>query len=228
MGSVLCAATEAGGAFEDNVGKVLPPLQLNFGAVVTGGVGRAAQAWREAVVTVESGVGSGSAFFVSQEGYLLTNAHVVGDAKFVRIKLAGGRSTVGEVLRLDKPRDVALLRTDPLSASVLAVRAQGASVGEEVYAIGSPFGEELSGTVTRGVLSARRIIEGVAYLQSDVAVNPGSSGGPLVDANGQVIGITQISTKAQGLNLFIPIDDVLEKLALKVLGKDASERNASR
>jgi S1-C subfamily serine protease len=66
------------------------------------------------------------------------------------------------------------------------------------------------------VLSARRVFEGVPFLQSDVAVNPGNSGGPLIDANGHVIGISVIGTGAQGVNMFIPIDDVMDKLSLTV------------
>jgi serine protease Do len=219
----------SGGASEDNAAKALPPLQLNAGVVVAGGIGKATQALREAVVTVESGVSTGSAFYVSQDGYLLTNSHVVGDAKFVRVKLATGRSTVGEVLRVDRQRDVALVRTDPVTFGVLALRPQAASVGEEVHAIGSPFGDQLSGTVTRGVLSARRVIEGVAYLQSDVAINPGSSGGPLIDVSGMVVGITQLAGRnMQCINLFIPIDDALDKLVLALRAKDGPERSPGR
>ena len=193
----------------------LAPLKMDIGQVVEGGVAKSAPGLLEAVVTVETGVGSGSAFYISQEGYLLTNQHVVADARFVRVKLPDGHSLVGEVLRVDRPRDVALLRTDPVTRGVLALRSGAARVGEEVYAVGSPFGEVLSGTLTRGVLSQRRVVEGVAYLQSDVAINPGSSGGPLIDAEGHVLGITQLAgTKAQGINLFIPIEDALDKLGL--------------
>lgn len=205
---------QSGGTVEDKPAKTLAPLTLMPGRVVATGVAQAAAELREAVATVESGIGSGSAFYISQEGYLLTNSHVVADAKFVRVRLAGGRSVVGEVLRVDKARDVALLRTDPVPAPVLALRRAAATVGEEVHAIGSPYGEALSGTLTRGVLSARRVLEGVAYLQSDVAINPGNSGGPLIDANGRVLGIAQVGTSAKGISLFIPIEEALDKLAL--------------
>jgi serine protease Do len=79
----------------------------------------------------------------------------------------------------------------------------------------------LSGTVTRGILSARRVIEGVPYLQSDVAVNPGNSGGPLIDGDGRVLGIAKFFLSADGgsngLSFFIPIDEAIQNLAL-VLG----------
>lgn len=141
---------------------------------------------------------------------------MVADAKFVRVRLSDGRSLVGEVLRQDKARDIALLQTDPVSFDVLGLRLSAAQLGEEVFALGSPYGASMSGTLTRGVMSSKRVLEGVAFLQSDVAINPGNSGGPLVDAKGQVIGIAQLRSETAGLNLFIPIEDALEKLALTV------------
>ena len=204
----------SGGVAAEAPAPAQPALHVNTGLVVSGGVDKGTPKVLAAVATVESGIGSGSAFYISQEGYLLTNKHVVGDDKFVRVKLSNGRSLVGEVVRVDKARDVALLHTDPVPSEALALRSDAGTVGEVVYAVGSPFGQSLSGTITRGVLSARRVFEGVPFLQSDVAVNPGNSGGPLIDANGHVIGISVIGTGAQGINMFIPIDDVLDKLSL--------------
>lgn len=217
----LVAVIRSGGVPSAAQAVALPMLQVDPGQLITGGVDKGANKILAAVATVESGVGSGSAFYVSQDGYLITNQHVVADDKFVRVKLASGRSLVGEVVRVDKARDVALLRTDPVAFEALALRTDGGTVGEPVYAVGSPFGQSLSGTITRGVLSARRVFEGVAYLQSDVALNPGNSGGPLLDASGRVIGISTIGTRAQGINLFVPLDDVLDKLALVLQAKPA-------
>jgi serine protease Do len=135
------------------------------------------------------------------------------------VRLSDGRNLVGEVLRSDKVRDVALLRTDPVAFDVFALRAEEARTGEEVFALGSPLGKVLSGTLTRGVLSARRVIEGVSFLQSDVAVNPGNSGGPLIDGQGRVVGIAQIGGSEgglQGLGLFVPIQEAMDQLALKL------------
>lgn len=212
----LVSALRSSASAEEAAAKSYPTLQLAAGPVVTGGVAKSGPALLSATVVVESGIGSGTAFYVSRDGYLLTNQHVVGDAKFVRVKLSGGRSMVGEVLRVDRIRDVALVRTDPVAFDVMQVRRGSGRVGEEVHAIGSPFGEVLTGTVTRGILSANRVIDGVAFLQSDVAINPGNSGGPLLDGDGRVLGIAQLSSgsNAQGINLFIPIDDALEKLAV--------------
>ena len=217
----LVAVIRSGGLPASAQAAALPALQVDPGQQITAGVDKGTSKILAAVATVESGVGSGSGFYISQDGYLLTNQHVVADDKFVRVKLSSGRSMVGEVVRVDKARDVALLRTDPVAAEVLALRTDGGTVGEPVYAVGSPFGQSLSGTITRGVLSARRVIEGVAFLQSDVAINPGNSGGPLLDGSGRVIGITVLGSHAQGINLFIPLDDVVDKLALTLQAKPA-------
>ncbi len=215
------AVIKSGGMAEAVPAQAQAALHLNAGQVVTGGVDQGTPRILAAVATVESGIGSGSAFYISQDGYLLTNKHVVGDDKFVRVKLSNGRSLVGEVIRVDKVRDVALLHTDPVGSEVLSLRTDAGTVGEVVYAVGSPYGQSLSGTITRGVLSARRVFEGVPFLQSDVSVNPGNSGGPLIDGSGRVIGMSAIKTEAQGINIFIPIDDVLDKLSL-TLGASAA------
>ena len=192
----------------------LAPLVVHIGPTVAGPVSVVSQGLLQAVVTIESGTATGTAFYIGRDGLMLTNQHVVADAKFVKVKLANGRSLIGEVVRVDKPRDVALLRTDPPGFAVLGLRQDEARIGEEAFAIGSPFGAVLSGSLTRGIVSARRVVEGVPYLQSDAAVNPGNSGGPLIDATGQVLAITQMRPGA-GIGLFIPIADALDKLGLK-------------
>lgn len=192
----------------------LAAMAMQVGHAANGPMNSNATAVLAAVVTLESGVGSGSGFFIGRDGYLLTNQHVVSSARFVKVKLSDGRSMVGEVLRTDAARDVALVKTDPVSFDVLALRTTEGRVGEDVYALGSPLGGTFSSTLTKGVLSARRVMEGVAYLQSDAAVNPGNSGGPLVDADGRVLGITRIGSDAHGLSLFIPIGEAIAKLSI--------------
>ena len=142
---------------------------------------------------------------------------MVGGAKYVKLKTSNGKSLVGQVMRIDSIRDVALIKTESNGQPSLAIRKTAPAVGEEVFAIGSPFGDKLSGTLTQGVLSSRRTLEGVTFLQSDVAVTFGNSGGPLLDASGAVIGMTVMGIgKTGGINFFIPIDEALEKLALNV------------
>jgi serine protease Do len=157
--------------------------------------------------------GLGSGFIVSSDGTVLTNAHVVADADEVTVKLIDKREFKAKVVGLDKPSDVAVLKIDARNLPTVRIGdPQKSRVGEWVVAIGSPFGFENS--VTAGIISAKsRALpdEGyVSFLQTDVAVNPGNSGGPLFNLNGEVIGInSQIFSRSggyQGLSFAIPID----------------------
>jgi serine protease Do len=169
------------------------------------------------VVTIETGASSGSGFYIGRDGYIITNHHVVGEAKYVKVRLGNGYSVPGEVVRRNAARDVALIKTDLEPPTALFVRTTATRVGEEVYAMGSPFGAQLSSTVTRGILSGERTMEEKKFLQSDVAINPGNSGGPLVDADGALIAVADLKrNNANGIALFIPIDDVLATLGLNV------------
>lgn len=171
------------------------------------------------VVTVIDGGAHGSGFLVSADGYVLTNAHVVGDAKTVKVRWSDNFETVGEVLRVEKGRDVALVKTDSRSRLPLAMRRGGVSLGQEVYAVGAPLDIGLSGTVTRGVVSTtNRIFDGYAFIQSDVQVTNGNSGGPLINKDGEVLGLTVLGYRPDGvptaINLFIPAGDAMDFLAL--------------
>ena len=174
---------------------------------------------RAGVVTVIAGPGHGSGFFIGSDGFILTNEHVVREAKFVKIKLATGREIVGEVVRKDSGRDVALLRVEERGMSPLPIRAKDLNVGEEVYAIGSPLSEKLNTTITKGIVSNFRVENGRNFIQSDVQVLPGSSGGPLVDSNGCVAGIAVSGVVLQsgvpaGLNFFIPAGEAMKTLGV--------------
>ena len=157
--------------------------------------------------------GLGSGFIVDSDGIILTNAHVVSDADEVIVKLTDKREFKAKVIGIDKLSDVAVLRIEAKDLPTVKIGdPQNARVGAWVIAIGSPFGFE--NTVTAGIISAKsRSLpdEGyVPFLQTDVAVNPGNSGGPLFNMNGEVIGInSQIFSRSggyQGLSFAIPID----------------------
>ncbi|XHS77770.1 S1C family serine protease [Burkholderiaceae bacterium UC74_6] len=170
---------------------------------------------RAAVVVVETTAGSGSGFYVDREGYLLTDYHVVKGSKYVKVKLSNGDKMVAQVIKASERDDVALLKTPAVDLEPLAIRETPLDVGAEVYAIGAPLGV-LTSTLTRGVLSADRVLQGTHLLQSDVAVTFGSSGGPLLDGEGRVVGLTKAGiAEGRGFNFFIPIQD-----ALRVLGID--------
>jgi serine protease Do len=160
--------------------------------------------------------GQGSGFIISADGVILTNAHVVANAVEVTVKLTDRREFNAKVLGTDPQTDVAVLKID--AKDLPAVRlgdSDKVRVGEWAVAIGSPFGFE--NTVTSGIISAksRALPDGtyVPFIQTDVAVNPGNSGGPLFNLNGEVIGInSQIYSSTggyQGLSFAIPIDMVM-------------------
>ncbi|NCC23043.1 MAG: serine protease [Alphaproteobacteria bacterium] len=177
-----------------------------------------------AVVMIEAGHGHGSGFFISDEGHILTNAHVVGRANRVRVVTSGkAEKRIAEVVRLDPVRDVALLRLEeppgPGTVATLPVRLDEPAVGETVYAIGAPRLKRRQDTVTKGIVSARRFDrrENLPFIQADVDIYGGNSGGPLLDENGNVVGISVLGYKVApdtlgGLNWFIPIEDALKRL----------------
>jgi S1-C subfamily serine protease len=190
---------------------------IAFAAVPPGAV-RSIEDAAQSVATVFAGGAMGSAFLISKDGYLLTNQHVVGDAAQVRVRWSDKSETVGRVIRSDRRRDVALIQADPRARTPLALRPSGAEPGQAVFAIGTPLEKDFQNTVTKGVVSANRLLDGQAFVQSDVAVDHGNSGGPLLDENGRVVAITQLGYAPDGvshnLNFFIPIDDALKALAL--------------
>ncbi|MDI4633210.1 DegQ family serine endoprotease [Pelomonas sp. V22] len=157
--------------------------------------------------------GQGSGFIVSADGIILTNAHVVRDAKDVTVKLTDRREFTAKVLGSDPKTDVAVLKIEAKNLPVVQLGAtKDLRVGEWVLAIGSPFGFENS--VSAGVVSAKgRALPQesfVPFIQTDVAINPGNSGGPLFNARGEVVGInSQIYSQSggyQGLSFAIPIE----------------------
>lgn len=170
---------------------------------------------RAAVLTVEAGSSSGSGFLISRQGYVLTNQHVVKGQHFVKLRLASGRELVGEVVQEQAGRDVALVRTEA-GLEPLPLRVGDLAPGETVYALGSPLGEKFSGSLTRGIVSAYRSRDGQRFIQSDVAILPGSSGGPLLDEAGRVVGLAQsVAAAGQGrINFFIPVADALKALGV--------------
>lgn len=164
--------------------------------------------------TVPRGVGSG--FFISNDGYILTNAHVVDEATDIFVTLSDGREFKAKLIGSDARTDVALVKIDsdqnitPLEIGDPKLLRKG----QWVLAIGSPFG--LESTVTAGIVSAtgRDTGEYLPFIQTDVAVNPGNSGGPLINLNGEVVGInSQIISRSggfMGISLAIPIDEAMQ------------------
>ena len=173
--------------------------------------------------------GLGSGFIISADGIILTNAHVVRDAREVTVKLTDRREFRAKVLGSDPKTDVAVLKIDAKNLPVVPLaKTDNLKVGEWVLAIGSPYG--LDNTVTAGVVSAKgRTLPDdsyVPFIQTDVAVNPGNSGGPLFNTRGEVVGInSQIYSQTggyQGLSFAIPID-VATKIKDQIVSKGKVE-----
>jgi serine protease Do len=198
--------------------------------------------------------GSGSGFIVSPDGYILTNNHVVAGAQKVTVQLLDRRSFSATVVGADSNTDVAVIKIDAKGLSPAALGSSSATrVGEWVLAVGNPLGENLTFTVTSGIVSAKgrgrlqlpggsdRSIQD--FIQTDAAINPGNSGGPLVNVRGEVIGINSaIASETgyyQGYGFAIPIDlarqvaDQLiksghvERAALGVFVDDADANDAA-
>ncbi|CAM2141126.1 putative periplasmic serine endoprotease DegP-like [Pararobbsia alpina] len=155
----------------------------------------------------------GSGFIISQDGYILTNAHVVAGANVITVKLTDKREFRAKVVGSDKASDVAVLKIDAKSLPTVKIGdASKSKVGQWVVAIGSPYG--FDNTVTSGIISAKaRSLPDETYIpfiQTDVPVNPGNSGGPLFDMYGNVIGINSMIFSRtggfQGLSFAIPIN----------------------
>jgi serine protease Do len=173
---------------------------------------RVARSITPAVVSVSQSEGSGSGIIVNKDGVVLTNAHVVGQSRTVEVGLADGRTLNGQVIGRDPTIDVAVVR---IAAGNLPTAPIGDSdkllVGQSAIAVGNPLG--LERTVTSGVISAvNRNPRGISLdglIQTDAAISPGNSGGPLVDSHGRVIGINTAILSGQGasgLGFAVPIN----------------------
>ncbi|WP_250533152.1 DegQ family serine endoprotease [Caballeronia sp. AZ10_KS36] len=161
--------------------------------------------------------GLGSGFIVSSDGYILTNAHVVDNANVVTVKLTDKREYRAKVIGSDKQSDVAVLKIDAKNLPTVKIGdPNGSKVGQWVVAIGSPYG--FDNTVTSGIISAKsRSLPNENYtpfIQTDVPVNPGNSGGPLFNLQGEVIGINSMIYSQtggfQGLSFAIPINEAIK------------------
>lgn len=156
--------------------------------------------------------GEGTGFFISGDGYLLTNNHVVAGADEVTVTLLDERTFDARVIGTDSNTDIALVKVDGDDLPWVTLGSSDATrVGDRVVAIGNPFG--LSHTVTEGIVSAKGRVIGAGpyddFLQTDASINPGNSGGPLFNLRGEVVGInTAINPRGQGIGFSVPIDMV--------------------
>ena len=212
----------------------------------------------DSVVVVEnykkgklSGIGSG--FIYAEDGYIMTNHHVIESSDEIKISLTNGESLEAKVLGSDELADIAVLQIDKKYAKNIAKigKSSEAKVGDTVFTIGSPMSSEFSGTVTRGILSGKNRMVEVSVgsssskdwimnvMQTDAAINPGNSGGPLCNVSGEVIGINSmkiVQSEIEGIGFSIPIEDALlyankivkgEKIQRPFLGVQMADMSTS-
>jgi S1-C subfamily serine protease len=180
------------------------------------------------VVGIKAGSSVGTGFVADSTGQVFTNRHVVQSKKSVEISYTDGTAVTADVVYRDREKDFAILRpaTARVKTPLPLCYATYPKPGEEVFALGNPLG--LANTVTRGIVSSVRksegalnsvTTEGTTLIQTDAAVNPGNSGGPLLNGNGEVVGIVSFKRSGgEGLNFALSIVDVLESLKAKKPG----------
>ncbi|MEO8054554.1 MAG: trypsin-like peptidase domain-containing protein [Acidobacteriota bacterium] len=181
---------------------------------------------KKSVVTViaklafEKGFATGTGFFVTSSGKLVTNFHVVKRTDYQQILMPGSKKPIdARILASDEEHDLALLQAmvdPPVPVAPLAASAL-LKMGDPVFALGSPAGPVLEMSLSRGIVSSDKLRQfgDVALIQHDASINPGNSGGPLLDQQGRVVGVNTLKIKeTQGLNFAIPVDQVKDFLAL--------------
>lgn len=162
--------------------------------------------------------GSGSGLIFSEDGYIITNYHVVSGALEVQVTLADGRSAIAEVIATEPAGDLALLHVDLDNLPIAPLgNSDNLRVGDVVFPIGNPGGEQFARSMTMGLISGidRQLLleDGNLYslLQTDAAINPGNSGGPLVNCSGEVVGINSVkivNADFEAMGFAIPINTV--------------------
>jgi serine protease Do len=173
----------------------------------------------KAVVTVKQKDGFGSAVIVSQSGHMITNYHVVENNREVTVKLSSGISLTAKVIKTNPAADLALLKIDADGLTALPLATGPIEVGEEVVAIGTPGDLSLEQTVSKGIVSGKRIFDGKNFVQTDLSINPGNSGGPLINEKGEVLGIITmklVGKGMEGLGFALSSEDVLRLLNLSL------------
>ena len=179
---------------------------------------------RDQFFNVKEQEGLGSGFIINEDGYVVTNYHVINGAQEVKVIFSDGKEVNAKVINYDPERDIAVIKiTDDVKMPGIAQLGDSSTVkaGEEVIAIGNPLGKEFSSTVTKGIVSSpnrkMKTENGnvLDYIQTDAAINPGNSGGPLINSKGEVIGINtakKVGEDIEGIGFAIPINEVKTRL----------------
>lgn len=178
--------------------------------------------------------GIGSGFIYNNDGYIMTNSHVIEGASNIKVMLMSGDAVDATIIGDDEYADIAVIKIDKKYVTKVATlgSSESINVGDTVFTIGSPISSEYYGTVTRGILSGKNRLVNVTVessndwimnvMQTDTAINPGNSGGPLCNANGDVIGINSmklVQSQVEGMGFAIPIEDAISYANMIVKGE---------
>lgn len=178
--------------------------------------------------------GIGSGFIYNNDGYIMTNSHVIEGASNIKVTLMSGDAVDATIIGDDEYADIAVIKIDKKYVTKVATlgSSESINVGDTVFTIGSPISSEYYGTVTRGILSGKNRLVNVTVessndwimnvMQTDAAINPGNSGGPLCNANGDVIGINSmklVQSQVEGMGFAIPIEDAISYANMIVKGE---------
>lgn len=172
----------------------------------------------ESTVTVKSSEGHGSGFFISEDGFLITNYHVVRDEDSVTIITNSGVSFEAEVRRKNMVHDLALLKIDDETFIPFRISENQPEITSQVYAIGTPASEEFSQSISSGIISGIRRVDKInSFIQTDAKLNPGNSGGPMIKTDGSVIGVVNArisGPNVEGIGFAIPAIKLMEIMNL--------------
>lgn len=187
----------------------------------------------------QTGYAIGSGFVInSEEGYIVTNHHVIEDGDEIKVIFYDGSEYTARLINSDSVTDLAVLKIDAKGLKQVSFgKSENVKVGEYVVAIGSPYSETLSGTMTSGIVSgiardieitnaSGKVVKTMTLLQTDCSINPGNSGGALFDMSGNVIGITSlklVDEEFEGIGFAIPITSALDVITKLISGEDIGE-----
>lgn len=175
----------------------------------------------KSTVTIKAKDGAfGSGFIISNDGYIITNYHVVSEPENLKVRLNNEKEYDADIIRVSKIYDLALIKIDASDLSSFKISdSKEIEVATEIYAVGTPTAEDLSQTVSKGIISGVRKSGDSKLIQTDASVNSGNSGGPIIDKNGVVIGVVSSKLKGfgvEGVAFGIPAYEVLDRLKLNL------------
>ncbi len=175
---------------------------------------------RASCVTVMSDHGHGSGVVIDESGLMLTAYHVIDNSREIKIQLNTGLILNGNLLTFDKESDIALIKIEGAGFKPLPISLSSSTdLGDDILTIGTPIDPELGQSIAKGILSGKRLHNSIAYLQFDMAVSPGNSGGPILNQKGEVIGLVQrkiVGESVEGIGFGIPINEVVKTLRIEI------------